>query len=424
MHARLLLASLAARRGRALWAFLAVTVGVAVATTLTALSLQVGDELARSLRASGPNFVVLPPGASWTRAAEEAGAGANATPARAGLSLATDDVVKLKTCFWKNNLLAAAPELDVRATLAGTAVGLAGTWFEHPLAIGDESWLAGIVPLHPSWRIEAGRWPHEDEEALALGTTLAKRLDLHVGETVAVAAAGAPAARWRVTAIVHAGGLEDDRAWTSLAAAQRLDGRPGAVDRIWLSAMVLPAPKQAPPDPARDPQGYERFTCAAYPANVAKTLSEQLGGADVLPMSERVAAEGEVVSRLGLLMLLLALAALTAAALGLFATTTAAVVERRGELALLRALGASPRALASLLLGESLIVALAAGVAGWLLGALAAGMIRTQSFGGAPAPQPLLLPLAIALAATVALLGTLGPLRVALRIDPATVLRG
>ena len=70
MHARLLLASLAARRGRALWAFLAVTVGVAVATTLTALSLQVGDELARSLRASGPNFVVLPPGASWTKAAD------------------------------------------------------------------------------------------------------------------------------------------------------------------------------------------------------------------------------------------------------------------------------------------------------------------------------------------------------------------
>jgi putative ABC transport system permease protein len=423
MHARLLLASLAARRGRALWAFLAVTVGVAVATTLTALSLQVGDELARSLRASGPNFVVLPPGAAWTTATGEAGAGPDAAPARAGLSLAADDIVKLKTCFWKNNLLAAAPELDVRAKLGATAVGLTGTWFEHPLAIGDESWLAGVAPLHPSWRID-GRWPHEDEAALVLGSTLAQHLDLHLGETVAVAAAGGPAERWRVTTIVHAGGLEDDRAWTSLGAAQRLAARPGAVDRIWLSAMVLPAPKKAPPDPARDPQGYERFTCAAYPANVAKTLSEQLGGADVLPMSERVAAEGEVVSRLGLLMLLLALAALTAASLGLFATTTATVVERRGELALLRALGASPRALASLLLGESLLVAIAAGVTGWLLGALAAGMIRTQSFGGSPAAQPLLLPLALALAAAVALLGTLGPLRVALRIDPATVLRG
>lgn len=420
MHARLLLASLAARRGRALWAFLAVTVGVAVATTLTALSLQVGDELARSLRASGPNFVVLPPGASWSTAAD---AGGGPAPARAGLTLAAGDLVKLKTCFWKNNLLAGAPELDVRARLGGAPVGLTGTWFDHPLAIGDERWRAGVAPLHPSWSIE-GRWPHEDATELALGAALAKRLDLHVGETAEVTAATGATERWRITSIVHAGGLEDDRAWTSLAAAQRLDGRPAAVDRIWLSAMVLPAPKSAPPDPARDPQGYERFTCAAYPANVAKTLSETLGGADVLPLSERVAAEGEVVSRLGLLMLLLALAALTAASLGLFATTTATVVERRGELALLRALGASPRALASLLLGESLLVAVAAGVAGWLLGALAAGMIRAQSFGSAPVAQPLLLPLALALAAVVALLGTLGPLRVALRIDPATVLRG
>ena len=422
MHARLLLASLAARRGRALWAFLSVMVGVAVATALTALSLQVGDELARSLRASGPNFVVLPPGASWTPAAANDAAD-GAAPARAGLALAADDVMKLKTCFWKNNLLAAAPELDVRARIGGAPVALAGTWFEHPLPIGDESWLTGVAPLHPSWHIE-GRWPHEDEAGLAVGAALAKRLDLHVGRTTTVAAAGGAGERWLVTAIVHAGGLEDDRAWTSLPAAQRLDARPDAVDRIWLSAMVLPAPKKAPPDPAGDPVAYERFTCAAYPANVAKTLSETLGGADVLPMSERVAAEAQVVSRLGLLMLLLALAALTAAALGLFATTTAAVVERRGELALLRALGASPRALASLLLGESLIVAVAAGVAGWLLGALAAGLIRTQSFGGASAAQPLLLPLAIALAVTVALLGTLGPLRVALRVDPATVLRG
>jgi ABC-type antimicrobial peptide transport system permease subunit len=38
--------------------------------------------------------------------------------------------------------------------------------------------------------------------------------------------------------------------------------------------------------------------------------------------------------------------------------------------------------------------------------------------------QPLLLPVALLLALVVATLGTLGPLRVALRLDPATVLRG
>jgi len=38
--------------------------------------------------------------------------------------------------------------------------------------------------------------------------------------------------------------------------------------------------------------------------------------------------------------------------------------------------------------------------------------------------QPLLLPVAVLLAIAVAALGTFGPLRLALRIEPATVLRG
>ena len=123
MLRRLLIASLAARRSRALWGFLAVTLGVGVATTLAALSIEIGDDLARSLRASGPNFVVRPAGASWPL---EAG-GETFAPARAGLSLAADDVARLKTSFWRNNVLGAAPELasitsSVRAPAAGLRV--------------------------------------------------------------------------------------------------------------------------------------------------------------------------------------------------------------------------------------------------------------------------------------------------------------
>src|SRR6185503_12001150 len=104
-----------------------------------------------------------------------------------------------------------------------------------------------------------------------------------------------------VTAVVHAGGLEDEQAWAPLDVVQRLGDR-ASLDRIWLSVMVLAPPTRPAPDPARDPEGYERFRCAAYPANVAQTLGEQLGGAEVLPMSERVEAEGQVVRRLGFLM--------------------------------------------------------------------------------------------------------------------------
>jgi putative ABC transport system permease protein len=130
------------------------------------------------------------------------------------------------------------------------------------------------------------------------------------------------------------------------------------------------------------------------------------------------------VGRLTLLMVLLALAAIAASTLGLLSTMTTAVVERSTELALLRAIGASPGQLAGLLLMETLLVSLVGGVAGWGLGSAGAAAIRGASFVGPAAYQPLLLPVALAVAGLVGLLGTLGPLRVALRLDPARVLRG
>ena len=50
--------------------------------------------------------------------------------------------------------------------------------------------------------------------------------------------------------------------------------------------------------------------------------------------------------------------------------------------------------------------------------------IRGHTFGTASPVQPLLLPLALVLSLALAFLGTLAPLRLALRVDPATVLRG
>jgi putative ABC transport system permease protein len=137
-----------------------------------------------------------------------------------------------------------------------------------------------------------------------------------------------------------------------------------------------------------------------------------------------MAGEGHVVERLNMLMLLLALAALVASTLGLLSTTTATVVERGVELGLLRALGASSRQIAALLLGETLLVSVAGGALGWLLGTLAAAAIRGESFGAGTTMNPLLLPVALMLSLGVAAAGTIGPLRMALRLDPATVLRG
>ena len=408
--------ALAARRARVALALVAVSLGVAVATALGTLALQVGDDLARTLRAAGPNFVVLPAGARLPLDLEGV-----ALPARAGLSLPESTVAALKTSFWKNNVLEAAPELTVPVTVNGARVDLSGAWFARTIATPDGGWSTGLGRLHPAWTL-AGRWPREDADEIALGRALAARLGIRPGATAVVRVPGGEQ-RWRVTAVVNAGGVDDARAWAPLGRAQRLAGRPGEIDRVWLSALVRASPRRPAPDPGRDPRGYERFMCTAYPENVARDLAGRLH-ADVVPATEQLAGEAHVVGRLNLLMLLLALAALTASALGLFSTTTATVVERRVELGLLRSLGAAPRQVAALLLGETLLVSVLGGVLGWLLGSFGAVAIRGHTFGAAAPLQPLLLPVSLALAIGVGVLGTLAPLRAAMRIDPARALRG
>jgi putative ABC transport system permease protein len=415
--ARLLLGSLRLRLARVLLALLAVTLGTGVATALGTLALQVGDDLARTLRAAGPNFVLRPEGASWR---PELGLDAPVT--RAGVSLPDSAVAALRSTFWTNNVLEAAPELDLVLRVRGRPLGATGTWFARELPTAAGPWPTGLARLRPHWKL-AGRWPAEDAPEVALGSELARALGARAGDTLAVAA-GSEALALRVSGLVRTGGLDERKAWLPLALAQRLAGRAGELDRVSLSVLVRPAPRRAPPDPVRDPQGYERWMCTAYPDNVARDLAGALPGAEVVPMTETVAGEAGVVARLHLLMLLLALAALTASTLGLVSTTTATVVERARELGLLRALGATAPQIAALLLAETLLVSLAGGALGWLAGSGAAALIRGEAFAAPASAQPLLLPAAMLVAAAVAFAGTLGPLRLALRLDPVEVLRG
>jgi putative ABC transport system permease protein len=415
---RILFASLAARRLRLALGMMAVALGVAVAIALGTLALEAGDDFARTLRAAGPNFVVQPAGAQWRM---DPG-GEEVPAARAGATLPTALVTKLKQSFWRNNVLHAAPELATAARVGGQPTIAIGTWFDRELTVEGVRWRTGLAHLRSRWTVQ-GRWPRDGAAEIALGRDLARRLGGVVGQPTTVTIEGREA-RMMITGVVEAGGLEDSHAWLPLERLQSLAELGDEADRVWLSALVKPAPRGPAPHPERDPEGYERYLCTAYPANIARDLADRLAGAEVLPLSEIVAGEAQVVRRLDLLMLMLAIATLGASILGLISTTTATVVERRVELALLRSLGASPTQLGVLLLGETLLVSLAGGWLGWIAGGFGAIAIRGEAFGGPGAIQPLLLPPALGLAAVLALIGTLGPLRVALRLDPATVLRG
>jgi putative ABC transport system permease protein len=90
----------------------------------------------------------------------------------------------------------------------------------------------------------------------------------------------------------------------------------------------------------------------------------------------------------------------------------------------MKALGASNTLVNGIFLAEQLLLAVTGGVIGFALGAILARMLGATVFGTPASPRFVLIPVVIALAAIVAIIGSLVPLRRASQFEPALILRG
>ena len=116
--------------------------------------------------------------------------------------------------------------------------------------------------------------------------------------------------------------------------------------------------------------------------------------------------------------------ALIAAALAVAATSATSVLERRSEVGLMKALGARNAIVGGIFLAEQLLLAVAGGAAGFVLGIMLARVLGQSVFGAPGTTRMILFPVVLAIAAIVAIAGSLIPLRRAARFEPAAILRG
>jgi putative ABC transport system permease protein len=122
-------------------------------------------------------------------------------------------------------------------------------------------------------------------------------------------------------------------------------------------------------------------------------------------------------------MLLVTLAALASGALSAYGTLTDLALERKREIALLKAVGAPRRRIVGRFLAESVAIGLAGGVLGWVIGAAFALFIGRLVFHATLALRPGVPPVVMALAMLTALIAAAGPIRLAMGVDPARALR-
>ena len=422
MLVRILLESLARRRRRKLLSALAIALGIAAAATAGILSLDVGDKINRELRSYVANLSITPAADSLAISV----GGVDYRPAGSGAFIPEDELVKLKKIFWRNNIVAFTPFLYVPAKVDDQNAVLIGTWFEKSLRVDkSEVFATGLKKLHPSWKVE-GEWPDDqDDTGVLVGRRLAARLGVRAGGTISISLGGdSTPLSFQVRGILETGGTEDNQVLAPLALAQRLAGLGGKVRRVEVSALTKPDDAFARSDLSKlSPQELDRWYCTPYASAIAYQIQQAIPEAQVTTIYQVADTEGKILNRVGILMGVLAVAALLAAGLAVASMMLATSLERRREIGLFKSLGATDARVATLLLLEAGMLGLVGGFAGYLLGSVLAWRVALVVFGVPVGVHLVMLPVCLGLALAVTLVGSVFPLGRALRVSPAVVLR-
>ncbi len=426
MFVRLVYESFRRQKRRKLLAGAAITLGVTVATAMIAVATDIGDKINRELRTIGANLVVTPQEDSLD---VEIG-GVNLKPPTDGAFLDEADLPKILGIFWHNNITAFAPMLPVNVKLqhGGATIDVAaieGTYFAKRLTYGTESLTTGIRTTYPTWKVD-GDWPADDSRDVVVGAGIAEKLGLKPNDRVSISFGNSlrPERLVRVSGIL-APGEDSNEVLAPLALAQEMLGRPGAVKRIYVSALTKPEDAFA----RRDPKSlsgaiYDRWYCTPYPQAIAFQLAETIPHSHAEQIRQVAQNEGAVLTRIEGLIFLITLAALFASALAVSAAMATTIFERRAEVGLMKALGAGKLVVAAIFFAEAALLALMGGLVGFVMGSGLAHEIGRSIFNSDISIPAVLLPVILAIAVIVTFAGSALAIRRAVGMDPVFALRG
>lgn len=349
--------------------FTALAVGATIVTALSAVWFDINSKMSEELRTFGANFYIGP--------------GHGSRMPQPALQAILDDA--------PNGLIhGASPWLYGTARTELEKVVMVGVWFES------------LQQLVPYWQV-SGNWigvSFDDRHAM-VGVKLAQRLALKVGDSVTLVD-HQRRKMLQVKGIVEAGDATDNMLIVSLDVAQAWLNRPGVISQGLLSV-------------SNDLGQVEDY---------ARQLQQRYPDLEIRPVRKVSASEGLVLDKIKGLMGLVSLVILALSSLCVNTTLMAIVGERAREFALQKALGASNGDIVRQMLLETSIITLAAVVCGWVLGYLLAQLLGITVFNATISLRLPVLPITLVLSLLVALLAAIVPVRRAVSVEPAKVLKG
>ena len=380
MFLRMITASLVRRRSRMLVALLAIAVGATILSGLVTIYYDVPRQMGAEFRNYGANMILLPDG---------------------GETLDVKTVDEALSLIPAENLVGVAPYRYESVTINEQPILAAGTN------------MSGAKAASPYWYID-GEWPDESGELL-LGKEVAAMLSTKLGSELTLNFALAEEdqdhsdlfyrsnrLKMTVVGIVETGGSEEEYIYLSMEDLEQLTGTSGEMDVAELSVSASQAELQS----------------------YAEAISDQVDGAAARLVKRVTQSEATVLTKLQALVLLVTVIVLALTMITVATTMTAVVTERRKEIGLRKALGASNASVIWEFMGEGLLLGLVGGLLGAGFGFAFAQAISVNVFSSSIQFRPLLLPITVIVSILVTGLACILPVRSATDIDPALVLKG
>ncbi len=366
------LASLVRRRSRLLIALLAVAMGAAVLCGLITIYYDVPRQMSKSFRNYGANLIITP------RTAE----------------------IRLNE-----------QALSDTANLIGSAdlIGLTPFSYEH-VRINDQPLLAAgtdfssVIKTSPYWGID-GQLPVRSTDIL-IGREVSEHLRARTGDSldlVYYASNGdKKEMRFKVSGIVSSGSSEEGYIYLSLPSLEALTGQPALFDVIECSVAV----------------SAQRLSAIEQELSL---LNDQYHPQLVKRLAS---SEGRVLEKLQSLVYIVTVVIVLLTAVCVATTMMAVVSERRQEIGLKKALGASTMGIMREFLSQSVILGAAGGMLGAVLGFFFAYYVSTEVFANPIEEDFTIIICTIVAAMLLTAAASCIPINQASKVDPVIVLKG
>jgi putative ABC transport system permease protein len=371
-YIKMVVSSLLRRRSRMIVALLAVAVGATILSGLITIYYDIPKQMGLEFRSYGANLVFVPSGNEATISAEQARQAVSYLPAA--------------------GLIGAAPYRYQMVKIN-----------EQPfMAAGTD--LAGARKASPYWLV-SGRWPENAGEAL-IGQEVAAVIRLLPGSAFTITGADALGENFSrdftVSGVLQTGGTEEAFIFMSLPDFEAMMREAGKIDVVECSVSAT----------AEDLE------------TLAARIGELVPGVSPRLVKRVTDSEGTVLTKLQALIYLVTVVVLLLIMICVATTMMAVIAERRREIGLRKALGASNSSLVIEFLGEGVFLGGFGGILGAAFGFVFAQTVGLNVFNRSITFQPLLAPVTVAASILITGIACIIPVRSATEVDPAIVLRG